>query len=107
VGIIRGTTPVCILILDGYDLTGKEVFVTLAQDGQKITLPRDRLTTEADESGSIVVFSMTQAETLGYKVGRVEVQVKCIDAEGNVDGSAIGFMTISRALLEEEIHAEV
>lgn len=102
-GAIRGTTPVYVLILDGYDLTGTTVYVTLAQGEVKTTLPRERLSVAAEESGSVVAFELTQAETLGYKVGYVEVQVKCIDAEGNADGFAIGQFTISRALLEKEI----
>lgn len=102
-GAVRGTTPEYTLTLEGYDLTGKTVYVTLAQGGVKTTLTGDRLTIVADESGSTIAFSLTQAETLRYKVGEVEVQVKCIDDQGEVDASGIGQLTIDRALLEREI----
>ena len=102
-GAVRGTTPDYVLVLNGYDLTGKTVFVTLAQGGLKTTLTGDRLTIVAGESGSTIAFELTQAETLRYKVGDVEVQLKCIDERGHVDASGTGRLTIDRALLEREI----
>lgn len=102
-GTVRGTTPDYVLTLNGYDLSGKTVYVTLAQGGHKNTLTGDRLGIAVDESGSTVAFSLTQAETLRFKQGTVEVQLKCIDNQNNVDGSGIGKLTIDRALLEKEI----
>lgn len=102
-GAVRGTTPDYVLTLNGYDLTGKTVFVTLAQGGIKNTLTGDRLTIVAGEDGSTVAFSLSQAETLRFKRGTVEVQLKCIDEQGNVDASGIGQLTIDRALLEKVI----
>lgn len=102
-GAVRGTTPDYVLTLEGYDLTGKTAFVTIAQGGLKTTLTGDRLTIVADEGGSTVAFSLTQAETLRFKVGDADVQLKCIDDQGNVDASGIGQLTIDRALLEREI----
>lgn len=102
-GAVRGTTPDYVLTLDGYDLTGKKVYVTLAQGGQKTTLTGDRLTVVVRQGGSTVAFALTQAETLGLKAGDAEVQLKCIDSAGNVDASGIGRLAIDRALLEREI----
>ena len=102
-GAVRGTTPDYVLALNGYDLTGKTVFVTIAQGGIKTTLTGDRLTIATDESGSAVAFELTQAETLRFKAGDVEVQLKCINSAGKADGSGIGQLTIDRALLEREI----
>lgn len=102
-GAVRGTTPDYVLALNGYDLTGKTVYVTLAQGGIKTTLTGNRLTIVAGEDGSTVAFSLSQAETLRFKRGDVEVQLKCIDEQGSVDASGIGQLTINRALLEKEI----
>lgn len=102
-GAIRGTTPDYILTLDGYNLTGRKVFVTIAQGLRNITLTGERLTVVADESGSTIAFSLTQAETLMFTTGNADIQVKCIDSAGNVDGSGIGVLTIDRALLDKEI----
>ena len=102
-GAVRGTTPDYVLTLEGYDLTGKTVYVTLAQGGIKTTLTGDRLTIVAEESGSTIAFELTQAETLRFKAGDAEVQLKCINSEGHVDASGTGQLTIDRALLEREI----
>lgn len=102
-GAVRGTTPDYVLVLNGYDLTGKTVYVTLAQGGIKTTLLRDRLTIVAGEDGSTIAFELTQAETLRFKTGEVEVQLKCINSAGKADGSGIGQLTIDRALLEKVI----
>lgn len=102
-GAVRGTTPDYVLTLEGYDLSGKTVFVTLAQGGIKNTLTGDRLTIVANEDGSTVAFSLSQAETLRLRAGDAEVQLKCIDERGHVDASGTGRLTIDRALLEREI----
>lgn len=102
-GAVRGTTPDYILLLNGYDLTGRTVYVTIAQGSNKITFTGDRLTIAVNETGSTIAFSLTQAETLSMRTGTAEVQVKCINKNGEVDGSAIGHLSISRALLEKEI----
>lgn len=102
-GAVRGTTPDYILTLNGYDLSGKTVYVTLAQGERKNTLTGDRLTIATDESGSTVAFSLSQCETLRFKRGIVEVQLKCIDEQGHVDASGTGQLTIDRALLEKVI----
>ena len=102
-GTVRGTTPDYTLTLNGYDLTGKTVFVTIVQGELNVTLTGDRLTIVTDETGSTVVFKLSQAETLGFMAGGAEVQLKCIDARGQVDASGIGQLTIDRALLEKVI----
>ena len=79
-GAVRGTTPDYILTLTG-----------------------DRLTIATDDSGSTVAFSLSQADTLSFIQGTVEVQLKCINAQGKVDGSGTGQLTIDRALLEKVI----
>ena len=102
-GAVRGTTPDYILTLADYDLSGKTVYVTIAQRGKRMTFTGDRLRISSGESGSTIAFSLTQAETLSLKVGDAEVQAKCIDRSGEVDASGTGELTISRALLEEVI----
>ena len=98
-GAVRGTTPDYILTLEDYDITGKTVYVTLAQDNIKTTLTGDRLSAAADESGSTVAFSLTQEETLAFAPGSVSVQLKAIDAQGVVEATGICQFKIDRALL--------
>ena len=64
---------------------------------------KDLVRIVAGEDGSTIAFELTQAETLRFKAGDAEVQLKCINSEGNVDASGIGRLAIDRALLEREI----
>lgn len=98
-GAIRGTTPDYILTLEGYDLTGKTTYVTLAQGRDTVTLTGDRLTVAVDQSGSTVAFALTQEDTLAFSPGTVAVQLKAISESGNVDATGIGQIQIDRALL--------
>lgn len=103
-GAIRGTTPDYVLKLDGVDLTGKTVYVTIKQSGgQELTLTGERLTVTTDEHGSAIAFELTQQDTLSLSVGQADVQVKIIDADGHVDASDIANIRINRALLERVI----
>lgn len=101
--VIRGTTPDFMLQLPDYSLTDKTVYVTLKQAGYILTLTGDQLTVNEDETGSTIAFSMTQEMTLNLNVGGVEIQVKAIDANGHVDGTEIGTIVLTRALLERVI----
>lgn len=98
-GAVRGTTPDYILTLEGYDITGKTVYVTLSQGRNAVTLTGDRLSAAVDQSGSTVAFSLTQEDTLAFVQGTVDVQLKAIDAAGDVDATGIGQIEIDRALL--------
>lgn len=102
-GAVRGTTPDYILELDKYDITGRTVYVTLAQGRSAVTLTGDRLTIAADQSGSTIAFSLTQEDTLSFAAGGVAVQLKAIDENGDVDATGIGEIMISPALLERVI----
>ena len=101
---IRGTTPDYVLTLDGVDLTGKTVYVTIKQTGtNELTLTGERLTVATDEHGSAIAFSLTQQDTLNMSVGQADVQVKFIDANGHVESSDTATIRIGRALLERVI----
>lgn len=107
--MIRGTTPTYTLIVEGYDLTDKTVYVTILQLTRIITLTGERLAisytpAEGEEpAGSVVVFGLTQRETLSLRDGDADVQIKFIGEDGNVEGTDTGKITIKPALLEREI----
>lgn len=98
-GAVRGTTPDYILQIEDYDLTGKTVYVTLAQMRDTVTLTGDRLSIATDGSGSTVAFSLTQEDTLAFSPGTVAVQLKAISEDGNVDATEIAQIVIDKALL--------
>ena len=101
--MIRGTTPDYILTLDGVDLSGKTVYVTIAQSARKLTLTGDELSIAVDQSGSTIAFMLTQKATLYLMDGPARVQVKFIDSTGYVQASEIATLTVDKALLERVI----
>ena len=81
----QGTTPQLPLSIEGFDLTGMTVFVTIRVDGTQITKTGDDLlvTYDAETDTSTIIFPLTQEETLsmrGDKWG--DVQVRFIDSAG-------------------------
>lgn len=94
----RGTTPAITLTVDA-DLTGWAVYVTLRNKCHSLTIENDRLTIEAEEGISTVVFALTQEETLAFSVGSCEVQVRAIH-NGTAIATDIASVDVGRILLE-------
>ena len=109
--IIRGTTPVISLDLEGVDFTGYTVYATLDQNGEQITKSGEQLAIEplyADEEeteviGSTVHMFLSQDDTLRLEQGRAEVQVRWVNDIDEAFASDIGQVQLSRVLLEEVI----
>lgn len=100
----RGTTPTYTLTISGYDLTEMTVYVTVrGAFGKLITKTGDDLSISTDETGSVIAFRLTQAETLELNTGRAEVQVRFIDAQGVALATDIGEIAVERVLLPGEI----
>ena len=99
----RGTTPEYELTVPDYDLTDKTVFVTLAQDNRKVTKTGDQLIITGDSSGSVIVFSLTQQDTLAMHTGKASVQVRFIDYAGVAYATDIGTLYVDPVLLERVI----
>ena len=110
---IRGTTPTFTITLNGIDLTdGYRVYVTIDQNGTQLTKNSSSnaqhmiLTKLDNEDGAVstqIDLHLTQRETLGFEVGKAEMQAKWIDAGGAVEASDISSVEFSRALLEDVI----
>jgi hypothetical protein len=84
-------------------MTGQRPYVTIRQGSTQLTLTDDRLAVTVDESGSAIAFSLTQQETLRFKVGAADVQVKTIDEGGSVKATGKAKLGIEEALLERVI----
>ena len=100
---IRGTTPDYIIELDGVDLTGQTVYVTIRQGVRAITKQGDALSIATDASGSTIAFRLAQRDTLYLVEGAASIQVKIIDETGYVQATGIGSINIAKALLEKVI----
>ncbi len=99
---IRGTTPDYILTVNA-DLTGKTVYVTIAQyPGCKLTLTGDDLLIYPGEE-TVINITLTQEQTLGFADGDAEVQVKFISEDGKTHATDIQQITIDRALLDRVV----
>lgn len=107
----RGTTPTYTLTVPDHDLTNKSVYVTIAQRHTKLTLAGDRLAVSAyetqEETGSRIIFTLTQEETLRMTVGDATVQVRFIDAGGTAWATEIGRLTVNPVLMERVIAYEL
>lgn len=102
----RGTTPIFTLTVNGESLKKCKVFVTFEQNGIILTKTGDSLDIEQTENGSKVSVYLDQAETLGFSVGEVNVQIRWIDFMNNAKATDIQTLNIEPILLEEVISYE-
>ena len=104
----RGTTPTYTLTVDT-DLTGWTCYVTLKGLGKKLDLEGDRLTlatvtpVDGQQTVTTITFGLTQKETLAFKEGKAEVQVRAIK-DGTAIATDIAPLTVGRILRDGEIH---
>lgn len=98
----RGTTPTYTLTVDT-DLTGWTCYVALRSAGRRLDLGMDRLEVVGGEQ-STVGFELTQAETLGFRPGRCEVQLRAAKGDAAI-ATDIAQLEVGRILRDGEIHA--
>lgn len=105
--MIRYTTPILPLEVEGVDLTDNEdVYVTLEQGGLELTKKGSDLTVQYDGETDIstITFSLTQEETAAFNLNRaVDVQVNFINASGLRDATNIATLPVLRNLLDKVI----
>lgn len=103
----QGTTPPYALTVFSRDLTDKAVFVTLeGEGGVEVTKSGDQLTMVCADNDTVIAFRLTQEETFALPQGRIEVQVRWIDADGHADATEIKAVANLRSLLQEVIRYE-
>ena len=100
------------LTVENRDLTDKTVFVTLSQGRKKITKTNDELDIRAvivdegqasERTDSVIMFSLTQEQTLSFQEGDTEVQVRFIDSDDYAEATEIVSVEIGAVLLEKVI----
>ena len=100
--IPRGTTPNFILTFteQGLDLTTAEnIYVTFEQFGKVLTKTGESLTVSAKQ---IEVY-LSQAETLAFSTGDIEIQANWTDANGGRTASEVTKYTLTKQLLDEVV----
>lgn len=94
-----GTTPSYTLEIEGYDLTDMSVYLTIiGASGAMVSRTNGDLVISGDETGSVIAFRLTQAETMALGPGTAQVQVRFIDGDGKALATDIGEIRIDRTL---------
>lgn len=99
----RGTTPTFAFEVD-VDLTGWDVYVTFEQRKAEITRREPQIA--PTETGCTCSVELTQAETLRFREGRAEVQLRAVK-DGIAVASDVFAFDVGRILLDGEIPQEV
>jgi len=79
--MIQGTTPTRTLRVVGMDLTPYDMWVSLRQlsrrrpNPHEVDITSDDITVELDGTDTLVSFTLTQEQSLGFVPGRVEAQI--------------------------------
>lgn len=106
--MITYTTPTISLTVEGVDLSGLDVYVSLEQGSKEMVKTGNDLiiTTETHEqvTDSNIVFTLTQEESASWNLGKsVMVQVNWISSDGVRDATEIKTIGVMRNLLDEVI----
>lgn len=106
--MIRYTTPILPLEVEGVDLTTNEdVYVTLKQNDVELTKKGSDLTIlyDAETDISTITFTLSQEETAAFNVNRaVDIQVNFINNAGVRDATDIATIPVMRNLLDKVIN---
>lgn len=106
--MIRYTTPILPLEVEGVDLTTNEdVYVTLKQNDVELTKKGSDLTVlyDAETDISTITFTLSQEETSAFNINRaVDTQVNFINNAGVRDATDIATIPVMRNLLDRVIN---
>lgn len=98
----RGTTPTIKFHLKNVDLEYLEnIYITLKQNEYMLTKTNDELVFDAENN--IVSTTLSQAETLSFNTGLVDIQLRATTKDGKSVGSAVLTRNMEGILLEGEI----
>lgn len=106
--MIRFTTPILPLEVEGVDLTQNEdVYVTLEQGRLELTKRGNDLALEynAETETTSISFSLSQEETAAFNVDKaVAIQVNFINSSGVRDATNIAHISVMRNLLDRVVN---
>lgn len=106
--MINYTTPTIPLTVEGVDLTGNDVYVSLEQGKTELTKTGADLVIETETQGQTtdtnITFTLTQTESAMFDFGKsVSIQVNYINSSGVRDATEIKTIRVMRNLLDEVI----
>ncbi len=104
----QGTTPVLTVMVDGQDLTGANIYVTITSGDRKLiktnryndpSVMTDIVLQDGVPSTEITI-QFSQEDTLYLRPGNGMIEVEWINEDGTADRSDIGRLFIPRTLLK-------
>lgn len=102
--MINYTTPTISLTVEGVDLTGQDVYVSLAQGAVELTKTGADLTITHEEDDTKIIFQLSQDESAVFKFNSsVSVQVNWISIAGVRSATEIKSIPVMKNLLDEVI----
>ena len=94
----RGTTPLITLTVP-MDLRGWSVYITLKNGVKQLTFENDMVSVDYADGISTLRFVLTQEQTLSFKVGECEIQLRAAK-DGSAVASSIGTVKIERIIMD-------
>ena len=106
--MIKYTTPTISLTVEGIDLTGQDVYVSLEQGSTELTKSGNDLSisteTEDQTTNTNISLVLSQEESAGFKYNQpVNVQVNWISQQGVRAATEIKSIPVMKNLLDEVI----
>ena len=106
--MINYTTPTISLTVEGVDLSGMDVYVSLEQGSKELTKTGDALIIEpivgTETTDTSINFTLTQEESASFDFGKsVSVQVNWISSVGVRDATEIKTIPVMRNLLDKVV----
>ena len=98
----RGTTPVITLSVD-MDITEYTVFVALKSRNHSLILDDSRISKDFQDGKTVIVFALSQAETLDFSPGECKVQIRAVKGQTAI-ATDIGMLEIDPILQQGIIH---
>lgn len=102
--MINYTTPTISLTVEGIDLTGKDVYVTLEQGCHQLTKKGNDLAVTIEDTDTNIALTLTQEESAIFDFNRnASIQVNWISSNGVRSATDIKKIDVMRNLLDEVI----
>lgn len=106
--MINFTTPTITLVVEGVDLTGKNIYATLEQGCRELTKKGSEMAVTTEQVGertdTVMTMMLTQEESASFDFNRnASVQVNWITAGGVRGATEIKKIDVMRNLLDEVI----
>ena len=106
--MIKYTTPTITLVVEGVDLTGKNIYATLEQGCRELTKKGSEMTvtteTVGERTDTVLTMVLSQEESASFDFNRnVYIQVNWIASNGVRAATEIKAILVMKNLLDEVI----